>query len=731
MRMSYRDRLEKAEATEFQDEYLDLINDYKASVEADADANAKKQYHDDILYALDLVSKLGDNGACCDLYHQLIYDFNQIAEARAIYVKAKAAYIVSINAMIAGKNWLDASNHLRLVLENCEAADSIDAAACFSVITMNTSDPQYPRYVAEYYVSQNRYDMAQVYWRLSHSKLTSDHSPQQRTDISLGLAKTSDAVGDTEIAKVAWRLVVIYLRNLLLVEEQMVYLDQVLACDDSEARKMAVAQLQLIGIGSKLNQVAYEKLGDYCSTRPAEGDAYEYYRIAARQGSETAFDKAYPGVSLVRCYQLAKDEDNAVAFIKLKNACDSGQVAYRKSVGRCYLHGYGVNASEHKAAEYGVFALRSTRRRLSIQQTIFWHDGSYPKKLNRELKYIVQAIGGDDLTYLLHGNKVKINGIKEYYAMNNSSKSLKAFLGAVNSPLAKEVLDGFYETYIYNFKFIVDGNWDAPTIADLNQRIDDGKMVYLSINICNHAVSISFKKIDGVLYMIYNNHGQTTRKEGGVDASGHTVFRVDHPDALNDPAVLAHLTFGRSKLSFFEDFSAEGAGFGKLLQLKPLAHIPRSQQKRGNCSMKVSYNAFHNQLLFHYAAAAENRLPEGGINWLAAHEQSMPMYKFWRWMTRKYCLEYLIQMRELDSELQLPADEHFTFVEPIIGYVHRKFHGANFAKKTLLMIIKNFLKSSGCDYLPAQKAELITKIDGCLADCAGSESESMPVMTPA
>ncbi len=730
MRMSYREKLEKADATKFEDECIDLINDYKASLAAGADADVKKQFHDDILYALDMVGKLDDVVARCDLYHQLIYEFKQIDEARAIFLKAKAAYIAFINGVIAVGDWFEASEHLKIVLENCDVVDSIEAIACFAVITMNTSDPLFPRHVAEYYVRQDRHDMASPHWRFSHDKMTPGHSPNLGADISLGLAKSAEVVGDVETLRFAWRLVVMYSLNLD-AESQLVYLEQVLSCDDSVARQRAVAQLQVLLIpkGLGVNLRASEMLGDYCSVRPAEGNAHEYYRIASRQGSETAFDKAYPGASLVRCYQLAQDEDNAAAFKKLKSAYDSGQLTYRKSVGRCYLHGYGVDANPQKAAEYGVFASKSLKRRLTIRHALFWHDGSYPARLYRKLHYMVQAIGGDDLTYLLHGNKVKINGISNYDALEHSAKCLKFFVEHARSPLAQDVLDDFYETYMYNFNFNVYADWNAPMTASLNARIASGKMVYISLSVNNHAVSISFKKIDGVLYMIYNNHGQTTRQEGDKAASGHTIFRVDRPDALHDPAVMAHLSHGRLTLPFLEDLSADGAGFGKLLQLKQLAHIPRSQQKRGSCSLKLAYNAFNNQLLFHYAAAAENRLPEGKINWLAAHKQSVPMYKAWRWSIRKHSLDGLIQMQDLDNEVLLPADEHFTFIAPVVGYIDGKSKSTNCLKKILLSAIKNFLQSSGCYYLPTQKRELLEKIERSLMDYAAKDSESESEMT--
>ena len=477
------------------------------------------------------------------------------------------------------------------------------------------------------------------------------------------------------------------------------------------------------------NPLHFKTLGDYYQQLEKYDQARECYITASKLGDTTSLLLVYPELNAEACFELAKSDDNCAAVAYLLNRYeDEGKPAeIRDMLLSCFRHGYGATVNPEMIARItgaATSASASTPARLAASSTqSFWHNGSYPRILMAHLNFQAMLLGGFSDEVNFFGAPVRLQGEQGEVVQKYMLPSLQHFLDKKRDGISTIDAENMFAEAKDNSEYRR-GDWNDAQKEGFSVRLNEGSVVAFASAWQNdkgggHAIELSFKKIDDVVYLAISNRGDTSRFDSaGNPISGITLFRVDKPEALNNPIIMQKLQKKYVLQSYVENDDLDSDGIGHDFGLVHVAHFAKSPQKFGNCAMVTGYSQFLMQLVYHFASQPECKISEGGVDWDKAYEAANVIYKIWRFDSRVEAVEGLMQMGDRSNDISMPPEKHLAIVDCTIDYISHKSGLTLDQKQALLRPVVNYLNAECCQFSDDSKLNFQMKLRDLIVDDA-------------
>ncbi|MDF1761102.1 MAG: hypothetical protein P1U40_11260 [Coxiellaceae bacterium] len=691
---------------DFESDFIDLVDAYKSQDSKKSDV-AIKLRENILIYMQRMPDQPGDLQANC--FHQCVYEFKDCGDSNDIYYQAHTMYQAYIVKLLDDKNWFEAVEHLPQLLENSHAENETAVIDLFDRMIAETDDVLHIRLLMDHFRDADNKPQWYDYSLKAFARLNDTYGADMHIAVAQQLLEVSVCMADHVNIQLACKHILRHHIHLEAVK-QVELLTKVLLLGDVKNQKKALQRLhEFVMLVPEMSNYTLDLLGDFYQIRPDLGNANHCFDIASRGGSETAFDKLHPRATAAECHAIAMRDDNAAAFAKLQAYYKAGDESCRPLLAECLSQGCGVDIDLGAAHKLGYKAESRQRCRFSTEKLLLWHDNSYQLHLYQNILGWVQMLGGREFTYLLYGMRIQLSGFHQGPARRFVLETIVSYFQVKKNiyKIGSEAVKQIVFDFEWNNRYLLGLECNDDAVAALQERLVLCRTVTFSIMAEMHAISISFKKIDDELYMIYNNRGlSAVESESGGAIYGHCIFHVGKPEMLKTTGFIHKLLNKGLPLSYFSDFSCAGDGIGMDLQLSSEKMIVRSQQKRGNCSFISAYSAFHNQLMFYFASLAVCRQPGGGINWEKAYISTLPIYKDWRIRAKLTAVDELLNLGNGYSFAHMLNEDHQCLLGNVLSYIETKDDMPERLQTPVLSMVSDYLESDECFYAPADKEKL-------------------------
>lgn len=283
-------------------------------------------------------------------------------------------------------------------------------------------------------------------------------------------------------------------------------------------------------------------------------------------------------------FERAKKDDNAAAFVKLKQfvaqqlASGKRDTAEMRQLALCYQLGFGTDVDKTKAAALGLDAATVTdaeREGAWVDSNLNWHNGLFLDALAFQMNSFGMQLGlGGSVPFF--GGELELSGEFSDRVRDVIAPSVERFYDKEHKAVDQSACEDLAATYCAN-QSLAGNRWanDVQACRQLRAQLRTGKTACCVSGWPGHSITLSFHQINGKIYMAYTNRGE--RRDDQI--SGTRLFRVTKPEFLESDKGLQNLQCGDgSHRDYLETTESATDGIGKDLGLVEVVEFEQSDQ---------------------------------------------------------------------------------------------------------------------------------------------------------